>query len=140
MLFAIFFAAAILLVAWNFQRLNNFDRDYKFTGDFQGHRYECTLGGLAEGRGVLCMIGADNFGLYLLPDPRPRRWLTFYPNGNQIFKKSLLIPWKDIGCRSGSVLLKDCIWFDLAPRRIYLYVPKDIGEKLLTDAGHAIPA
>jgi hypothetical protein len=140
MLFALFIAAAVLLVAWNFQRLHGFASDYKFTGDFQRHRYECTLGGLAEGRGALCMIGADNFGLYLLPHPNPIRWFTFYPRGNQIFKQSLLIPWKDIGCRSGSVLLKDCIWFDLAARKIYLYVPKDIGEKLLTDAGHTIPA
>jgi hypothetical protein len=128
-------AAAVLLVGWNFQRLHRFASDYNFTGAFQGNRYECSLGGLNEGHGTWCLIGADEYGLYLLPSPKPVRWLWGYPGGRQVFKKSLLIPWTDIGCRTGRVLFKDCIWFDLAPRRIYLYVPKDIGEKLLSDAG-----
>jgi hypothetical protein len=69
MLLAIVLAAAVLLVAWNFQRLNNFGRDCDFTGSFQGSRYECRLGGLGDDRRTLCMMGADEFGLYLLPHP-----------------------------------------------------------------------
>ena len=132
-------AAAALLVGWNFRRLFRFASDYNFVGSFQGKRYECSLGGLNEGHGTLCLIGADECGLYLLPHPKPVRWLWGYPGGVQVFKKSLLIPWRDIGCRTGRVLFKDCIWFDLAERKIYLYVPKDIGEKLLSDGGRQTP-
>jgi hypothetical protein len=140
MLLAIVIAAAVLLVAWNFQRLHHFGTDYNFSGSFQGSRYECRLGGLAGEQGALCMIGADELGLYLLPHPNPTRWFWIRRGKYDIFKQSLFIPWKDIGCRSGRVLLSDCIWFDLASRKIYLYVPKDIGEKLLMDAGRTIPA
>jgi hypothetical protein len=133
-------AAAILLVGWNFVRLYKFGSDYNFAGSFQGNRYECSLGGLNEGHGTLCLIGADEYGVYLLPHPKPVRWLWGYPGGYQVFKQSLLIPWRDIGCRSGRVSFKDCIWFDLAPRKIYLYLSKDIGEKLLRDAGRTIPS
>ncbi len=131
-------AAAALLVGWNVQRLNRFLSDYNFTGLFQGNSYECSLGGLSDGHFTLCLIGADQYGLYLLPHPKRVRWWAGYPR-REVFKKSLLIPWTDIGCRTGKVLFKDCIWFDLAPRRIYLYVPKDIGEKMLSDAKRTIP-
>jgi hypothetical protein len=139
-LIAIVVAAAVLLVGWNFVRLHKFGSDYNFVGSFSGNRYECMVGGINENHGTLCLIGADGYGLYLLPHPKPVRWFWGYPGRYQIFKQSVLIPWKDIGCRSGRVLLKDCIWFDLAPRRVYFYVPKDIGEKLLTDAARLIPS
>jgi hypothetical protein len=135
----IFIAAAVLLVGWNFQRLRKFARDYNFSGYFHGNRYECRLGGLTEGCGTLCLIGADDYGVYVLPHPKPVRWLWSFPGRHQIFKQSLLIPWRDINCRTGRVLFKDCIWFDLAPRKIYVHVPKDIGEKLLSDAGRKTP-
>lgn len=139
MLVSLAVAAMVLLVAWNFVRVYRFQADYNFDGFFQGTRYECRIGGLDEDGGTLGFIGADEFGLYLLPHPQTdRRWWA-YPRGFRIFKKSLYIPWTDIRCRSGRVLLKDCIWFDLAPRRVYLYVPKDVGEKVLTDARRQIP-
>jgi len=119
--------------------LYRFQTDYKFDGFFQGARYECKLGGLGDEHRTLCLIGADEFGLYLLPHPNPPRHWWAYPSQYRIFKKSLYIPWTDIRCRSGRVLLKDCIWFDLAPRRVYLYVPKDVGEKVLGDARRAVP-
>jgi hypothetical protein len=139
MLIAIVIAAAVLLVGWNFVRLSRFGSDYNFGGSFQGNRYECYLGGLGDGRSTLCFIGADAFGVYLLPHPKPARWFWGFRGRYDFFRQSLLIPWTDISCRSGKVLLKDCIWFDIASRKIYLYVPKDIGEKLLIDAGRKIP-
>jgi hypothetical protein len=140
MLVSIAIAAIVLLIAWNFVRLYRFQTDYKFDGLFQGVRYECKLGGLGDEHRTLCLIGADEFGLYLLPHPNPPRHWWAYPSGYRIFKKSLYIPWTDIRCRYGRVLLKDCIWFDLKPRRVYLYVPKDVGEKVLVDARRQVPA
>ncbi|MFZ0818239.1 MAG: hypothetical protein WAM78_22115 [Candidatus Sulfotelmatobacter sp.] len=139
---AIVIAAVVCLLVWNIRRLFGFQRDYKFDGNFAGKRYECRIGGLGEAPGLLCLMGADANGLYLLPHAKLTRSLWSYlGNGSrhQVFKKSLFIPWTDMGYRSGKVLLKECIWFDLPARKIYLYVAKDIGEKLLNDAGRGMP-
>jgi len=137
-LVAIFVVLVVVLMGWNFARMYNFETDYRFSGYFQGKRYECVLGGLNQEHGTICFIGTDEQGLYLLPHPKPA-FSWWKQRRRQVLKKSLLIPWRDINCRAGRVLLKDCIWFDLPPRKIYLYVPRDIGEKLLTDARVIIP-
>jgi hypothetical protein len=137
MLAAILIAAAICLYVWNIRRVLGFQRDYRYDGYFSGRQYECRVGGLSESRGTLCVMGADAYGLYLLPHPKPARSLWRYRD--EVFKKSLFIPWADLGCRLGRVLLKDCVWFDLSARKVYFYVAKDIGEKLLNDAGRKIP-
>ena len=130
-------AAAALLMFWNFSNQRRFERDYAFHGSFQGARYECLVGGFNSEDRVLCMAGADRSGIYFLPHPKPPR--RFWNSRRPVFKKSLLIPWVDLTYSSKKVLFKDCIWFDLSPRKIWLYVPKEIGEKLLTDAHREIP-
>jgi hypothetical protein len=142
MLVAIVIAVVISLLVWNIRRMLEFERDYKYDGNFGGKRYECTVGGLSESPGLLCFTGADANGLYLMPHARPGRTLWSYlGNGRRywVFRKSLFIPWTDLGYRSGRVLLKDCVWFDLSGRRVYFYVAKDVGEKLLNDAGRGLP-
>ncbi|MFY9904683.1 MAG: hypothetical protein WAK62_06025 [Terriglobales bacterium] len=139
MLLAIFIGLVVVLMGWNILRMHGFDSDYIYSGYFSGQRYECVVGGLSSEHGTLCFVGADEQGLYLLPHPKPA-FSWWNQRQRRVLKKSFLIPWRDINCRSGRVLLKNCIWFDLAPRKIYLYVPQDIGEKLLMDARLAIPA
>jgi hypothetical protein len=134
---AILIVAVVLLTGWNFFNQSSFYRDYNHEGSFQGQRYECLLGGLNAEVRTLCLMGADDFGLYILPHPKPRR--LFWGSGYYIFKKSLLIPWRDMDCSRGKVLFKKRIWFKLGSRRIYLYVPEEIAAKLLTDAGRKIP-
>jgi len=139
---AILIAAVVGLYVWNIRRVLGFERDYKHDGNFAGKRYECTVGGFSEGPGLTCFMGADGNGLYLLPHPKPARSLWSYLGNSRrylVFKKSLFIPWTDLGYRSGRVLLKDCVWFDLSARRVYFYVAKDVGEKLLNDAGRGMP-
>jgi hypothetical protein len=139
---AIIIAAVVGLLVWNIRRLLGFQRDYKYDGDFAGKRYECRIGGLGEGPGLLCFMGADANGLYLLPHEKLARSFWSYLGNrsrHEGFRKSLFIPWADMGYRSGRVLLKDCVWFELPTRKIYLYVEKDIGEQLLNDAGRGMP-
>jgi hypothetical protein len=132
------FVAAGLLVLWNARNQNSFARDYAYQGSFAGTRYECIVGGLYSDDRVLCMAGADRAGIYFLPHPKRQR--LFRNSGYSIFKKSLLIPWQDMSYCSKKVLFKDCIWFDLSPRKIWIYVPREVGEKLLTDAHREIPS
>jgi hypothetical protein len=136
MLITIFIAAAVFLIVWNIRRVYGFESDYKYTGSFAGKRYECAVGGLSEERDALCFMGADESGLYLLPHPKKLRWFSGYRG---VFKKSLFIPWTDVAYRPGKALLKECLWFDLSARRVYFYIPKDVGEKLLNDAGRGMP-
>jgi len=133
----LFAIAAVLLVLWNVRNQNSFERDYAFHGSFQGTRYECLVGGLATDHRMLCMAGADRSGIYFLP--HPKRQSFFQSSHRGIFKKSLFIPWQDMSYSSKRVLLTDCIWFDLSPRKVWIYVPKEVGEKLLTDAHREIP-
>jgi hypothetical protein len=83
------------------------------------------------------MMGADRAGIYIFPYPHNQKF--FGNSGYGIFKKTLLIPWRDFTYCSKRVLFKDCIWFDLSPRKIWIYVPRDVGEKLLADGYREVP-
>jgi len=125
---------AVVLVGWNFLNQSGFYRDYRFDGAFGGNRYECMLGGLNQEARTLCLMGADESGIYILSHPKPGR--RFWGYGTAVFKGSLFIPWKDIECSPGDTFpFKDVIWFKLVSRRIYLYLAKEVGTKLLADAG-----
>jgi hypothetical protein len=137
MLKAILIAAGVSLYVWNIRRVTGFERDYKYNGIFSGKRYECRVGGFNGNRKTLCFLGADANGLYLLP--HPKQPLSLWRRRDGVFKIALFIPWTDLGYRSAKVLFKDSVWFDLAARKVYFYVPRDIGEKLLNDAGRGVP-
>ena len=129
--------AAVVLIGWNFINQSSFYSDCAFAGSFGGNRYECMLGGLNQETRVLCLMGADESGVYILSHPKPGR--PFWGYGTAVFKGSLFIPWQDIECTPGDTFpFKDSIWFKLASRRIYLYLAKEIGEKLLADARRKI--
>jgi hypothetical protein len=83
------------------------------------------------------LLGADANGLYPLPHAKPA--FSLWRRRAGVFKKALFIPWTDLGYRRGKALFKECVWFDLAARKVYFYVPTDVGEKLLNDAGRGIP-
>lgn len=77
-------------------------------------------------------------GVYILPHPQPERWFGRY--NYAIFKKSIFIPWPEMTFTTGRVpFAGECIWLRLEPRRIYLYVPRAIGMKLLQAGGRDIP-
>jgi len=138
MLLAIILVAAVLLVLWSVRNQRSFEGDYLYQGSFQGNRYECIVGGLYSEDRMLCMTGADRSGIYFLPHPKPQR--LFQNSGRAVFRKSLFIPWQDMTYCSKKVLFRDCLWFDLSPRKIWIYVPREIGEKLLTDGHREVPA
>ena len=133
MLLPLILVAAALLILWNVRNQRSFERDYSYEGSFSGQRYECVVGGLNSEHRLWCMAGADRSGIYFLPHPKPRS--LFRNSRIGVFKKSLRIPWQDMTCCSKRVLFRDCIWFDLSPRKVWIYVPKEIGDKLLMD-GH----
>jgi hypothetical protein len=133
----ILIAGVAYLYVWNIRRVSRFERDYKYEGIFSGKQYDCRVGGFSEDRGTLCFLGADASGLYLLPHPKPA--FSLWRRRDVVFKKALFIPWTDLGYRSAKVLFKDSVWFELSARKVYFYVPRDVGEKLLNDAGRGIP-
>ena len=137
MLLPIILAAAVLLMLWNIRNQRSFERDYSYDGSFAGQRYECIVGGLNSEHRMWCMAGADRSGIYFLPSPKNQN--LFWNSGLGVFKKSLLIPWQDIAYCSKRVLFKDCIWFDLSPRKVWIYVPRETGEKLLIDGHREVP-
>lgn len=139
MFITVILTAMALLISWNYVRLHRFERDYRFPGLFGGRHYECRIGGLRSENRVLCFIGSDMSGIYLLPHPKPNRRFLGCQIGEDVFKDSILIPWTDIHCRSGRGFFKHNIRFEIPPRKIFLYVSRDIGEKLLTDAGRNVP-
>jgi hypothetical protein len=132
---AVVVAAVVLLVGWNFLRLYRFERCYSSNDSFPGQRYECIVGGLDPGHGTLCMVGADPSGLHVLSHPGPGRSMLSFRRAYRPYKKNLFLPWKDVNCRSGMAVFKECLWFDMPSRKVYLNVPKDIGGHLLADAG-----
>jgi hypothetical protein len=123
-----------LLVIWNIRRVLRFENDYAFSGTFEGTRHECPVGGLNLRHDTLSFAGADKIGLYLLQHPDKDEFMATWRR-QWVLKKNLMIPWKDMTYRRGKVRLKECVWFEMASRRVYLSVPSAIGELLLKDAG-----
>jgi hypothetical protein len=97
------------------------------------------VGGLDLEHGTLCVVGADESGIYLLKHPESDRFSWNIKGGHRVFRRDLLIPWKAFSYRAGKVLFKECLWLEMPSRRIYLHVPKDVGEKLLEDARRDYP-
>jgi hypothetical protein len=139
---AVFVLAAVLMF-WNAGVMRRFKRDYRYDGEFHGQRYECVMRFANIESGMWCFLGADATALYLLTaSDRKRRWWASSYTGvsNEIFKTDLRLPWTDLGWQEKTILLKDCVWFEIPAKKIYFYVPKDVGDKLLVDAGRKIQA
>jgi len=103
---------------------------YRYHGEFLGKRHECSVRFANSECGILCFVGANESGLYLLSHPDRKGWWRY---GGLGFKKNLEIPWRDLDYRGGRVLLKECMWFHIPTRKIHFYVPREIGDKLLID-------
>lgn len=143
-IFTLAFVAAVALVVWNFVRFQRVQREYRFDGEFSGNRYECALGTTDSEGPLKCSIGATPSSLYLMATPgaeRQRSMLSWRHSRDfhTVYKCDLQIPLYDLEWREGKMFFKDVIWFENNAKRFYVYVPKEIGEKLLADAGRALP-
>jgi hypothetical protein len=139
---AVFVLAAVLM-AWNIGVMRRFQNDYRYDGAFHGQRYECVLRFANMDHGFWCFLGADASALYLLTaSNRKRRWWASSPLGvsNKIFKTDIRIPWTDLGWQEKTIVLKNCVWFEIPGKKIYFYAPVEVGNKLLIDAGRKIPS
>ena len=136
-------ALAVLLTLWNAARIRSFQRDYGYQGGFPGKPYECDLRSADSEWPVRCFVGATDSALYLIADPQPppRPWWGWgkYGSFRTVFKTDLRIPWTSLQCRAGRMFLKEVIWFENRPRKFFVYVPREIGERVLRDAGRQIP-
>jgi hypothetical protein len=132
--FALFAVFAVSLMYLSARRQRRFYRDYQLDGPFLGDSYDCKVGGLDAEYKTFCRVAADPVRLYILPYPKRRGWST-----DPVFNRSLAIPWADIEYKLGWVPVQRCIWFKMNARRVYLYVPKETGIRLLRDAGLPIP-
>jgi hypothetical protein len=137
---AVFVLAAALML-WNAGVMRRFESDYRYDGEFHGQRYECVLRFANMEYGMWCFLGADASALYLLTASNRKRswWMSGHTAAsNRIFKTDLRIPWTDLGWQEKTILLKSCVWFEMPAKKIYFYVPEDVGGKLLVDAGRKI--
>lgn len=131
-------AIAIPLMIWNYRIVTRFENSYRYDSEFPGARYDCQLRFANTEFYELCSVGADQSALYLLPAANQHiPWLG--SNREMIFKKKLRIPWTDLQYRFKRITFKECVWFEIPERKIYFYIPKDVGERALTDAGRAVP-
>lgn len=123
---------AVALVFWNGANWYGFVSGYRYNSEFQGMRYECRLRFATSEYDSLCFIGANESALYLLYHPASKGWWWKYGAGG--FKKNLEIPWNDLDYQPVTMLFKNWMRFEIPPRKIYFYVPKDVGDRLLIDA------
>src|ERR1700733_6585481 len=136
------FVMTVVLIWWNAGILRRFKSDYRYEGEFHGNRYECVVRFANSESGIWCSLGADTSALYLLtPSERERSWWTWSYRGSarEIFRTNLRIPWSDLDWREKRILFKDCIWFEIPARKVCFYASRDVGDKLLVDAGRKIP-
>ena len=124
------------MIVWNTTNWSGFENDYRFDGEFPGNRYECEVRFANAEHSVRCFVGANRAGLYLLSHPDHKRW--WWRSKDVTFRKNLQIPWSDLECRPGKMFFQDCLWFDIPSRKIHFYVAKDLGDKLLVEAGRTV--
>jgi hypothetical protein len=136
------FVMTVALVWWNAGILRRFKNDYRYDGEFHGNRYECVVRFANSESGIWCFLGADTAALYLLSDSaRKRSWWTwnYRSTAREFLGTDLRIPWSDLDWREKGIFIKDCIWFEIPAGKIYFYVSREVGDKLLVDAGRKIP-
>lgn len=133
-------AMAVALVLWNAGIVRRFNNDYRYAAEFQGQSNECIVRFANSEYGTRCLLGADASALYLLAVPK--RKVSWWKNraAHSFFRANLRIPWSDLDWREKTIMFKDCIWFEIPAKKIYFYVPRDVGDKLLVDAGRKIPS
>jgi hypothetical protein len=144
-LVALVFVFAVLLVIWNAVRIRGYQRDYQYEGGFPGEPYPSELRTPDTEWPMKCLIGATDTALYLMADPQDhnkRLWWGWgkYASFRQFYKNDLRIPWTDLEFRAGKMFFQDVIWFENRQKKFYVFVPRAVGEKVLTDAGRAIPS
>jgi len=130
---------AVALMFWNAGIMRKFKSDYRYYGEFHGKRYECILTFANVKSGILCSLGAANASaLCLLTPPQSKRSWWSSRGAHELFETDLKLPWNDLGWREKRIFPKDYVWFELPASKIYFYVSKDVGHKLLIDAERMI--
>lgn len=124
--------------------MNSFFAECRFDSQFGGETYECLLGTPNTEHYIRCSLGADTSALYILSKLRnPMRWYHYLYRQSwglkSITKHDLRIPWDLVQCRAGNIFFKKVIWFENRERRVYFFVARDVGEKLLADARRPMP-
>jgi len=137
-LILVVWAIAIPLMIWNARVMTRFEKVYRFDGEFPGNRHECILQFANTEFHYLCAAGANQSALYLLP-PAEHEISRWKSSKEKIYKKSLQIPWSDLQYRTKKILFQDYLWLEIPERKVYFYIPKDVGDRLLIDAGRAVP-
>jgi hypothetical protein len=132
------FVMAAALMYWNIRVMRRFETDYRYDGEFQGKRYECILRFANSDSSIRCVVGANASALYLLTAPQRKRpwWGNSGARGH--LRTNLQIPWSDLVWSEKRILLKERVWFEIPSKKIYFYVPPDIGDYLLVDAERKI--
>ena len=128
----------VALTFWNGANWYEFVSGYRYNSEFQGRRYECRLRFAASECDSLCFVGANESSLYLLCHPPSKGWWWKY--GARGFNKNLEIPWSDLDCRAVTMIFKDFMRFEIRARKLYFYIPKDVGDQLLIDAKRKMPS
>lgn len=137
-------AAAAALMIWNVTRIRGYQRDWGYEGEIPGTYYPCDLRSADSEFPMQCRIGASDSAFYLMADPQALPTRTAFRRGKygsfqSLFKSGLRVPWNELSWRGGSMFLKEVIWFENRRRRFFVYVPREIGEKVIRDAGREPP-
>jgi hypothetical protein len=118
-------------------RMQRLQREFGFAGGFPGAGYESVVTFAHAESGYRCRAGADAEALYLIaPADRGRRG-GFGGEATEPLRSDLRIPWNQMETRPGNVFLKKILWFHLRARGLSFYMPSDVGERLLADAGRS---
>ncbi len=139
----IVFGVGLGMFVWNILRIRAYRQQFRYEGRFEGIVHECLLGCAWPEGLIFCRIGANRDALFLMApppdDPGNRRPLLGHNRRFSRFSASdLRIPWQELKCRRGRMLLKDVLWFENPEKRFSLYVPFEIGRALLQDASRAL--
>ena len=121
---------------WSCRKTRRFETGHLYQGEFRGKRYPCKLGSASAEHRIVCEAGAERLGVYLIPVPRPKRFLT---SQTDALKQPLFLPWQEIACRPGRIFFSRIIWFRLDAQKTYYFVPQALGLQLLRDAGRSAP-
>jgi len=132
--FLLVFALGVALTLWFARKMRDFLNDYSYLGAFAGQRYDCMLRFAGSEYDTPCAVGADSSALYLFASSSyKRRWWA--RGRTRMLKQALRIPWTDLQWQESRILFKEVIRFEVTGRKIYFFIPKEIGTKVLADAG-----
>jgi hypothetical protein len=135
---AVLAVVALLFYGWYRNDLRRLTRDFARQQPFDGKLHACLVRFPLDDTKTDCLLGANDAGLYMTSSSAALksngRWSVRY----YVIRTPLFIPWSCVQVGDAKFPLRGYFRFSVPSNKATFFVPREIGERLLGDAGRTL--